>query len=594
MPELCFVGCSHFHGEVAAAVATEGWEGVQAVAVPARCGRPPLRWDEIATALPPGCNQVVLMGRACLAGLADETGRITPPAGLPPVQVQRLAQCFHLVAGPQQVAQAIAAGGHLVTPGWLAHWRKHLADMGLPADMAAGFFHEHAREVVLLDTGVNAQAADDLADFAAAVALPTRRLAVGLDSLRPLLAQWRAQALCDAAQAQLQQVQATATAQAQQHRQELADQACGIDLLRRLTQVQHEAEAVEAITELLGMLFAPRAVAYLRVEGEATTPVGEADTALLAELQALQQDLAFTADGQGFMLRLAGKEMVGKLAVHGLAFPEHRQRYANLALALAGPCALAIEGTRLRRRLLQAEKMASLGVLVAGVAHEINTPLGVDLMAVSSLQMQTRTLAGRFAAHSMTQADLQRYLRQAEDETTLIRANLERMGALVDAFRAVAVGGQAPRKTRFGLRECLDDVLRSLGARLPRDRVQVGIDCDPALQVHSHRADWASIFGNLVTNSLKHGFVPQGAGRIHIAAAVHGDMLHLDYRDDGQGMAAQTLARLFDPFFTTDPAQGMGLGMHLVFNLVSQRLDGSIRCHSAPGQGVHMHIETPL
>lgn len=587
MPELCFIGCTNFHGEVAAAVAAEGWTDVHTAAVPARCGCPPLRWDEVAAVLPPGCQQVVLMGRACVAGMGEGEGRTPAPAGLPPVQVVRLAQCFHLAAGPHQVAQAMAAGGHLVTPGWLAHWREHLARMGLPAGLAAAFFHEHARELVLLDTGVDPQATTDLADFAAAVALPTRRVDVGLDTLQPLLSAWRAQAL-------LRQAQADAAAQGRQHRQERADQACGMDLLRHLGQVQNEAEVIGALHEVLAMLFAPRAVAYLRVEGEQAGPVGDTDPTLLAALHGLQQDMAWTDDGQGFLLRVAGKELVGKLAVHGFAFPQHRQRYANLALALAGPCALAIESARLRRRLLEAEKMASMGVLVAGVAHEINTPLAVNLMAVSALQMHTRRLAERFAAHSMTQADLQQCLQQAEQETTLMRTNLERMGALVDAFRAVAVGGDGPDKTHFGLRECIEDVLRSMGAALPHDRVQVDIDCAPTLQLHSHRADWASIFGNLLANSLKHGFAPDGGGRITLAAAVHGSALRVDYRDDGRGMAPATLARLFDPFFTTNPAHGMGLGMHLVFNLVTQRLGGRIHCDSAPGQGLHMHIEAPL
>ena len=106
--------------------------------------------------------------------------------------------------------------------------------------------------------------------------------------------------------------------------------------------------------------------------------------------------------------------------------------------------------------------------------------------------------------------------------------------------------------------------------------------------------DWASIFINLISNSLKHGFKGQEHGRIEIRIARNDkNRLCVDYRDDGTGIQPEVLARIFDPFFTTDIQQGMGLGMHLVYNLVTHRMGGTIRCESAPGEGVHFHIEVP-
>jgi signal transduction histidine kinase len=318
---------------------------------------------------------------------------------------------------------------------------------------------------------------------------------------------------------------------------------------------------------------------------------------MLATMRELDEDYAWTADGKGFVLRIGhGDEVLGRVAVDRLAFPEYRERYLNMALAITGICGLAIENARNRRRLLEAEKMASLGIVVAGVAHEINTPLGVGLTAASSLQDQSRQLAGQFAARRMTQSDLDTYLQRAQEAATLIRTNLERIGHLTDAFRQVAVNGQEQVRRVFRLRDCLDDVVKSLGTSLSGRHVVLGIECDPALEINSLPGDWVSIFTNLINNSLKHGYKGRDQGAIEIQVKVDAPWLRVVYQDDGVGMTPETLARVFDPFFTTDMQHGMGLGMYLVYNLVTQRLGGQIQCESQPatGSGVRFQIEIPL
>ena len=238
--------------------------------------------------------------------------------------------------------------------------------------------------------------------------------------------------------------------------------------------------------------------------------------------------------------------------------------------------------------------MASLGILVAGVAHEINTPLGVGLAAASTLQEQSARLADNFAARRMTQSELTHHLAVEATSTALIHHNLERIGQLLTAFRQVAVEGKALDTRAFRLRATLEDVILSLGEHLSARRVAVAIDCDPELEIDCVPGDWASIFINLISNSLKHGFKGQEHGRIEIRIARNDkNRLCVDYRDDGTGIQPEVLARIFDPFFTTDIQQGMGLGMHLVYNLVTHRMGGTIRCESAPGEGVHFHIEVP-
>ncbi len=246
-----------------------------------------------------------------------------------------------------------------------------------------------------------------------------------------------------------------------------------------------------------------------------------------------------------------------------------------------------------QKKLVEAEKMASLGILVAGVAHEINTPLGVGLLAAGILYDQSRDLAKQFAAHSMTQSDLRQYLDVAGSSTDLIRQNLQRIGHLIDSFSQVAVQGKSLETCTVRLQDCLDDVIRSLGDRLHTDRVTVQIDCTAGLEIESNAGDWATVFINLIGNSLRHGFKGQNRGVIDIRIARDAKRLWVDYRDDGAGMPPETLARVFDPFFTTDLQNGMGLGMHLVYNLITHRMGGSITCESQPGGGVCFHIEIP-
>lgn len=246
-----------------------------------------------------------------------------------------------------------------------------------------------------------------------------------------------------------------------------------------------------------------------------------------------------------------------------------------------------------QKMLVEAEKMASLGTLVAGVAHEINTPLGVSLAAVSLLQEDSRLLEASFAKRSLTQADLTHYLERCKDSSTLISSNLARIGRLIDTFRQVAVGAKSFETKPFKLRECLDNVVSSFGGRLSSGKVQAQIDCAAELVVKGNADEWATIFTNLIDNSLRHGFKGREQGHIHIHVAHGAEGLQVHYRDDGMGMTPHIKTRIFDPFFTTDLQNGMGLGMHLVFNLVAHRFGGHISCESEPGVGTRIHIKVP-
>jgi signal transduction histidine kinase/ligand-binding sensor domain-containing protein len=250
--------------------------------------------------------------------------------------------------------------------------------------------------------------------------------------------------------------------------------------------------------------------------------------------------------------------------------------------------------TRMQRQLVEAEKLAALGGLVAGVAHEINTPLGVGVTAASHLQQETLRLLRAVEQGRMTRADLDHYLEQAQLSSDLVLRNLDRASQLVRSFKQVAVDQSSEQRRVFRLREYLEEILLSLHPRIKKLRTDVTIECDEDLVMDTYPGALYQIVVNLVINSLVHAFDEQHGGRIRISAQRVGDDIVIDYRDDGKGMSEPVQKRVFEPFFTTRRGSGgSGLGLHIVYNLATQVLGGSVTCESAPGAGTQFRLVVP-
>ncbi len=248
-----------------------------------------------------------------------------------------------------------------------------------------------------------------------------------------------------------------------------------------------------------------------------------------------------------------------------------------------------------QEQLVEAEKMASLGGLVAGVAHEINTPVGIGVTAASHLHSEILRLRQSYQRGEMKRSELESFFSAGSRSSEIILANLRRAAELIRSFKQVAVDQSCDQVRRFNLRSYLDEVVTSLGPNIRRSGHSIEVACPDSIDIDGHPGALAQIVTNLVTNSLAHAYDDGQSGRLHISARREDDRIHLVYRDDGKGIPEQNLPRIFEPFFTTRRGQGgSGLGLNITYNLATQTLRGSIACTSTLGEGTEFRVSFPV
>jgi len=245
--------------------------------------------------------------------------------------------------------------------------------------------------------------------------------------------------------------------------------------------------------------------------------------------------------------------------------------------------------------LVRQEKLASLGRLVAGVAHEINTPLGICVTATSHLVQELKITREELAAGDMTEDSLASFFDIVDQSLRILTTNTQRAASLVRSFKQVAVDQSSGEIRSFNLEAYLNEVLLSLQPKLKGRPIKVAVSCPKDLVLDSYAGAVSQIVTNMVMNSLVHGFDRDQPGNISVHAALAADdWVVFDYADDGAGMDQDTLDKLFDPFFTTKRGTGgSGLGAHILYNLVTGALGGSVRVDSAPGQGLRYQLRFP-
>jgi signal transduction histidine kinase len=246
--------------------------------------------------------------------------------------------------------------------------------------------------------------------------------------------------------------------------------------------------------------------------------------------------------------------------------------------------------------LIQAEKLASLGQLVAGVAHEINTPVGIALTTATTLNEEVRQFDEMTASGQVSRSRFTQFVERMKEGSHLLFANLTRAAELVQSFKQVAADQASSERRSFELGPWIHDLLTSLRPVLRKAGHEVTVTCEPDLLVDTYPGALAQVLTNLMMNALVHAYPPHAAGNIRIVIGpARNDTIRIVFADDGRGMPAEVANKAFDPFFTTARNRGStGLGLHIAYNLVTSKLQGRIELASRPGHGTTFTITFPV
>ncbi|MBH9575441.1 sensor histidine kinase [Inhella proteolytica] len=244
-------------------------------------------------------------------------------------------------------------------------------------------------------------------------------------------------------------------------------------------------------------------------------------------------------------------------------------------------------------QLAQSEKLAALGQLVAGVAHELNTPIGNSVMAASTFLDRVAQFEAE-ARSGLRRSVLDEFLNFSREAARLVQDNLARAAELIDAFKQVAVDQTSMRRREFLLDETVRKVCATMAHTLRRGQHRFEIAIPQGITLNSHPGALEQILTNLISNSLVHGFEGRAQGCIRIEAHGEREEVGLSYQDDGVGLSPEAVRRIFEPFFTTKLGQGgTGLGLHISHTLATTVLGGQITAHSQPGQGARFELRLP-
>jgi two-component system NtrC family sensor kinase len=249
-----------------------------------------------------------------------------------------------------------------------------------------------------------------------------------------------------------------------------------------------------------------------------------------------------------------------------------------------------------QNELVQKEKMAALGSLVAGVSHEVNTPIGITYTVATHLAESYTSIRKKFTDGRMSKNDFQSFLNNLDESLQLLLSNTRRATELIKSFKMMAVDQTSGERRIFNLRDYIDEVLLNLRPRLKKTTHIISVECPGNLQLDSYPGALSQILANLILNSLTHAFPDEASGG-HLTIQVaqpDPEYVELRYSDDGCGIPPEQQNRVFEPFFTTKRNNGgSGLGLHLVYNLTTGSLNGQVSLESQHGRGTMFKIRFP-
>jgi signal transduction histidine kinase len=278
-----------------------------------------------------------------------------------------------------------------------------------------------------------------------------------------------------------------------------------------------------------------------------------------------------------------------------------REKMIFRSLCAFGAIALSNADAYLRLKETQAylvtqEKLAALGSLVAGVAHELNTPIGNCLLVASTVQDNTKNVLDKLAQQSLRRSELQTFCNEVQSSSEIVLRGLSSAAALISSFKQVAVDRTSEQRRPFDLRQVLQDIIATLNIRISHAGHAIGLDVPAGVKMDSYPGSLGQVITNLIENAILHAFDEAQSGIITISVLPpDSQRVLIQFNDNGGGIPEENLKRIFDPFFTTKLGQGgSGLGLHICYNIVSSILHGQLTVRSSPDSGTTFSLDLPL
>jgi len=313
---------------------------------------------------------------------------------------------------------------------------------------------------------------------------------------------------------------------------------------------------------------------------------------------------------------MSGKRLVGLISVTRKEPGSFADHHVQLLRTFADQALIAIENMRLfdeveartrelslsledlraaQDRLVQTEKLAALGRLVAGVAHEINNPVGTSLTVASALEQKIAVIAADFAQDTLRRSSLKEFLQTSREASSQLVGNLNHAAELIQSFKQVATDRNLSNQRIFDLGRLTEQVVMSLRSGLGKQNLSLNVECQPDLAMNSYPGPYGQVLNNLFLNAVTHAFPDDQRGIIDIRVLASGnDHVEIDFSDNGCGMTSSVRRQAFDPFFTTRRDHGStGLGLHIVYSIVTNGLGGRLTLDSKPGEGTKIRIILP-
>ena len=293
----------------------------------------------------------------------------------------------------------------------------------------------------------------------------------------------------------------------------------------------------------------------------------------------------------------------GIITVHSYRAHAYHRIDADMLTTLASYVAVAFANADSYRQLqdtqqqlVEREELAALGSLVAGVAHELNTPIGNSLVIASTLEDKTTEIELRQNNNVLRRSDLAQFIDAAREASTLLMRGLRNAAELVNSFKQVAVDQASAKRRHSDLHQASQEIVTTMKNQIRKAGHQVDLEMPDDIEMDSFPGPYGQVIINLINNALLHAFDGRSGGVIRLWAVRLGpDRVRIVFQDDGAGIAIEHQARIFDPFFTTKLGQGgNGLGLSITYNIVTSLLDGSIRVDSVVGVGTRFTMDLPL